>query len=366
MKRTPMAEDHEKLGGKMVDFHGWYLPIQYEGIVSEHINVREKVGIFDVSHMGNFRLLGKGCQSLLDRVLTNNYTTLSEGRLKYGHILREDGTIIDDMIAGKISEDEFYCVPNATMIDTDYQWFSKHSEDCEIDNVSDETAIIAVQGPKAQSTLQKVVDQDLSSKPFFSCLSLRFKGIDDPIITWRSGYTGEDGFEIMVPYENALSVWRSVVEAGDEFGIKPIGLGARDTLRLEKGLLLSGQDFGGPDSGPRTTLETHWSGKVALDWDHDFIGKEHLMAQKEKGGYDLFVIMQTEQGVPREGMEILHDGKMVGKVTSGTMIPGIRKGMALGYLPADLAKPGTPIQIQIRKRLADAQVISLTRRKRRD
>jgi aminomethyltransferase len=364
MKRTALYDMHVELNGKIIDFFGFQLPVHYETtILEEHLAVRRSVGLFDVSHMGNFSITGPDAQKFLNHVLTNNMMKLKDGELKYAHILNEDGKIIDDMITAGLAPEKYFSVPNASMIDRDYEWFTSHTGDFDVkvENVSDDYSILALQGQKAKKVLKKLTDHDFKSMEFFQCAYIKFTGISEDILTWRSGYTGEDGFELMVPGPLSKSVWDTVIDAGSEFDIKPIGLGARDTLRLEKGFLLSGQDF----QEDRTSLETNWNGEWAINLETDFIGKEHLVAQKEKGGYDLFCGIKLDDirgGVPRTGHKVLKDGKQVGTVTSGSVIPtleGEKYPFALGFVKPELTKAGTELEIEIRNKAVKGTVAKL-------
>jgi aminomethyltransferase len=363
MKKTVLYDTHEELGGKIIDFFGFQLPVHYTTIMDEHLAVRRSVGLFDVSHMGNFIITGKDAQQFLNHVLTNNMMRLKPGELKYAHILNEEGKIIDDMITAGLDPEKYFLVPNASMIDRDYEWFTTHlgDFDVKVDNVSDKYSILALQGQKGRKVLGKLTDHDLKSLEFFQCSFMKISGIDEEILVWRSGYTGEDGFELMVPNPIAKQAWDAVMSEGQEFDIKPIGLGARDTLRLEKGFLLSGQDF----HEDRTSLETNWNGEWAINWDTDFIGKEPLQAQKEKGGYDLFCgikLNDKRSGIPRPGYRILQEGAVVGTVTSGTAVPtldGEKIGFALGFVKPELAVAGTKLDIEIRDKPANGTVAKL-------
>ncbi|UCH88168.1 MAG: glycine cleavage system aminomethyltransferase GcvT [Thermoplasmata archaeon] len=363
MKKTALHDTHVELGGKIIEFFGFQLPVHYTTIMDEHLAVRRSVGLFDVSHMGNFIITGPNAQEFLNHVLTNNMMKLKPGELKYAHILNDDGKIIDDMITAGLEPEKYFSVPNASMIDRDYEWFTTHTgdRDVKVENVSDEYSILALQGQNARKVLRKLTDYDLKSLEFFQCAYMKLKDIEEEILIWRSGYTGEDGFELMVPNPLAHQAWDSLIAEGQEFDIKPIGLGARDTLRLEKGFLLSGQDF----HEDRTSLETNWNGEWAINWDTDFIGKEPMQAQKDKGGYDLFCGIQLDDfksGVPRPGHKILQGGEQVGDITSGTAIPtldGKKIGFALGYVKPELAKAGTKLDIEIRNKPVPGTVAKL-------
>jgi len=354
--KTPFYDKHAKLGGHVVDFHGWFLSMMFSGIPDEHMAVRENVGMFDVSHMGNFTIKGKGATDFLNETLTNRFDNAKMFQCRYCHILQDDGKIIDDNIVSKIGDEDYFCVPNATMIKTDFNWYTKHApKTVKIENLSDKYGILALQGPKAKLVMQKVTDFDVSSVKFFFCGMMRIKGLEHDTLVWRTGYTGEDGFEIMVPQKDASHIWDAIYEAGKEFGIKPIGLGARDTLRLEKGLLLSGQDF----NYDRTTVETYQSGQFALNMNHEFRGKKVLEQQLAKDDYWRIIGIDIGRGgIPRTGYEVVHSGKVISKVTSGTFVPTTKKGIAMAYLPPELAKSGVELSIRIRGKDIPGKVFS--------
>lgn len=352
-KRTPLAEIHEELGGNMVDFSGFYLPTHYTSITDEHVTVRNGVGVFDVSHMGNFRIWGDTATDTVDNILTQDIRGMRMKQLKYTHFLNEKGQIVDDMIIARIGEEHYFAVPNAAKIQLDWDHFNDHVKPgTAMENLSEDYAIIAVQGPKAVDVMRKVTTNPCDMK-FFNCDFMYFKDIDRTFLVWRSGYTGEDGFELMIPNQYAQDVWRSLFKHGEPEGIKPIGLGARDTLRLEKALLLSGQDF----DFDRTSLETNVTWVVK--WDHDFIGKDALVKQKEDGIKQKFVAFHlTGRGIPRTGMEIFKDEEKVGIVTSGTMIPGKKIGMGLGYVNWDMKEFGSEFVVRIKTRDVPAVVVN--------
>jgi aminomethyltransferase len=352
-KRTPLAEIHEESGGNMVDFSGFYLPTHYTSITDEHETVRNGVGVFDVSHMGNFRIFGDTATDTVDNLLTQDIRGMRMKQLKYTHILNEEGQIVDDMIIARLSDEHYFAVPNAAKVKLDWNHFNKYrKEGTVMENLSEDYAIIAVQGPKAVDVMRKATTNPCDMK-FFNCDYMHFKDLDRTFLVWRSGYTGEDGFELMIPNDDAIAVWKSIFKHGEEFGIKPIGLGARDTLRLEKALLLSGQDF----DFDRTSLETNVTWVVK--WNHDFVGKQVLEKQKENGIPAKFVAFKlNDRGIPRTGMEIFKDGKKVGIVTSGTMIPGKKIGFGLGYVDFDLKEYGTEIIIKIKSREVPAVIVN--------
>jgi aminomethyltransferase len=375
MHKTPLHEEHIALGAKMVWFAGWDMPIQYTTIIDEHMAVREHAGAFDVSHMGDFLIRGKHAGLLVNTLCTNDVQCQPVGRCVYAHVLDDQGRILDDTIVTVLGEDEYLMVPNAATTDKMRKWVTGHVHGQEFIDMSTDLACIAVQGPTAKDVVAQLTTADLSSMKFFwanfvnldrlgtrrsaqtTTLLSRRRTINDDhhgivALLSRTGYTGEDGFEIIVENADARSVWGAVLGEGRQFGLKPVGLGARDTLRLEKGLLLSGTDF----DGTQTTVQTGpgW----AIDWKHDFIGKQALVQQKATGKYDKLVCMVAkDRGIPRHGYEILQDGTKVGTVTSGTMSPVLKQGIAMGYVPVELAKIGAIVQIKIRDNVIDAEIV---------
>jgi aminomethyltransferase len=375
MHKTPLHDQHVALGAKMVWFAGWDLPIQYTSIIDEHMAVRERSGAFDVSHMGDFVIRGQDAGNLVNTLCTNDIQGQPVGRCVYAHILDDQGRILDDTIVTVLGEGEYFMVPNAATTAKIRKWVEGHLHGQEFYDMSMDLATIAVQGPTAKDVVAELTSADLSSLKFFWSGFVRMdkiatkgsnpttmllkgrepkNGPGNGIIALlsRTGYTGEDGFEIVCENADAVAVWNAVLERGKAFGLKPIGLGARDTLRLEKGLLLSGTDF----DGSQTSLQTGpgW----VIDWKHDFIGKQPLLQQKAAGDYDKLVCMLVEErGIPRHGYEILADGKTIGAVTSGTLSPVLKKGIAMGYVPLAMAKPGTSVQIKIRDNLVTAEIV---------
>ncbi|MDG6224626.1 MAG: glycine cleavage system aminomethyltransferase GcvT [Candidatus Thermoplasmatota archaeon] len=353
LKKTPLAEVHVQMGGNMVDFFGFYLPTHYTNITDEHVTVRTGVGVFDVSHMGNFRIYGDTATDTMDNILTQDIRGMRMKQLKYTHFLNEEGMIVDDMIIARLSEDHYFSVPNAAKIKLDWDHFNKYRKPGTVmENISDDYAILAVQGPKAVEVMRKATTHPCEMK-FFNCDYMHFKDLDRTYLVWRSGYTGEDGFELMIPNEDAVAVWKSIFKHGEEFGIKPIGLGARDTLRMEKALLLSGQDF----DFNHTSLETNVAWCVKMD--HDFVGKSVLEEQQRNGIPQKFVAFQLkDRGIPRTGMEIFKDNEKVGDVTSGTMIPARKIGFGLGYVKYDLHEFGTKLDVRIKERMVPIEVVN--------
>ena len=375
MHKTPLHDIHVALGAKMVWFAGWDMPIQYSTIIDEHMTVRRRSGAFDVSHMGDFIIRGKHAGLIMDTICTNEVQCQPAGRCVYAHILDDQGRILDDTIVTALGEDEFFMVPNAATTQKMKKWVEGHLHGQEFHDESTDLACIAVQGPTAKDVIAQLTSANLDSLKFFWAGFARLDKVaaagSEPktallrkrtpmngsgngiqAFVSRTGYTGEDGFEILIENEDAVAVWRAVLEKGRAFGLKPIGLGARDTLRLEKSLLLSGTDF----DGTQTSLQTGpgW----VIDWKHDFIGKQPLVQQKATGSYDKLVCMVAEdRGIPRHGYEILADGARVGQVTSGTLSPVLKKGIAMGYVPVAMATLGTKVQIKVRDMLVSAEIV---------
>ncbi|MGB9635986.1 MAG: glycine cleavage system aminomethyltransferase GcvT [Thermoplasmata archaeon] len=385
LKKTPIYEWHVKNGAKMVEFAGFQMPVQYKSIIQEHKGVRESVGIFDVSHMGDFIIYGRDAGNYLNKLCTNNFVTCEIGKCRYTHVLNEEGKILDDMIGSRIGEYTYLFVPNAATTEKMYKWFTAHkSGNLEIINASDTLGCIAIQGKNAQKVLTKLTTYPLGNLAFFKASFIKLdltdihsrhtpafncagilelelqhgKAIKDfaegeLCFVSRTGYTGEDGFEIIAHASITLKIWEALIEAGKEFNLIPVGLGARDTLRLEKGFLLSGQDF----HDDRTTVEAN--AEFGVKYDHDFIGRQALEQQKASGKYEILVGILMEEGVPRHGCEIYHQGKKIGKVTSGTISPMLNKGIALGYVSKEHSQPGTELEIKIREKFYKGKVVKM-------
>ena len=337
LSQTCLHDNHVILGAKMVDFAGWHMPIQYTSIVSEHNSVRERAGIFDVSHMGQIFVSGKDASSFLSYVTTWDINKLSDGDCRYCHILDSDGQIIDDTIVYTFSNQEYMLVPNASMISTVFDWLNLNSSNFEVNihNKSDEFFCLAVQGPESLRLLRQHFN--LSITPFKLIKS-------DNLIISGTGYTGEKGYEIMGPISESQKIWKSFLE----MGAIPIGLGARDTLRLEKGYLLSGTDF----NGSQTTLESGYP--WVIDWNHDFIGKERLLLQKEEDYKSLSGILLEERGVLRPGLEVYFEGEKMSELTSGSLSPILKRGIGLSYLDLPI---GTTVNVSIRNKQLKGRVI---------
>ncbi len=367
MHKTPLHEEHVALGAKMTWFAGWDMPIQYTGIIEEHMAVRRNAGAFDVSHMGDFIIAGEGSGRLLNRLSTNNVADVPIGKCVYTHMLDDKGVILDDTIICRLGEQEYFMVPNAATTAKMRNWVEGHLGDELFQDMSTELAAIAVQGPTAKDVMASLTSADVDAIGFFWGRFVRLdkipgssselstpmleartpvNGAGPGVVAFlsRTGYTGEDGFEVVVENADAVGVWRAILSEGKRYGLAPVGLGARDTLRLEKGLLLSGTDF----DGSQTSLQTGPS--WVIDWNHDFIGKQVLVDQKNSGTYDKLACMLGKgRGIPRHGYDILAQGTKIGKVTSGTLSPVLRKGIAMGYVPVLMATQGREVQIMVRE-----------------
>ncbi len=352
-KKITLSDFHESIGGKMVPFAGFVMPVRYSSDKEEHLAVRNSVGVFDVSHMGEFLLKGEGALELLQLVSSNDASTLYDGKIQYGYLPNDKGGIVDDFLTYKIADHEYYLVVNAGNIKKDWDWINKHNTfGVEMTDLSDATSLFAVQGPNAVKALQKLTDEDLSAVEYYSFIKGKFAGHDNILIS-ATGYTGAGGFEIYVPNEIALEVWNKIFEAGAEFDIKPIGLGARDTLRLEMGYCLYGNDITDETSPLEAGLG--WVTKFTKN----FINSENLQAEKSAGLKRKLVALEiVDKGIPRSHYEITDaDGNTIGEVTSGTMSPSLNKGIALGYVTVPYAKAGTEIFVKIREKLNPAKVI---------
>ncbi|WP_298143434.1 glycine cleavage system aminomethyltransferase GcvT [Flavobacterium sp.] len=355
MKNVALHALHEQLGAKILPFAGYNMPITYEGVNAEHETVRNGVGVFDVSHMGEFLVSGPAALPLIQYVCSNDAATLEIGRAQYSCFPNGNGGIVDDLIVYRIKEEQYLLVVNASNIDKDWAWINQHNTfGAELKNLSDNYSLLAIQGPKAVEAMQALTSVNLAEIPYYHFVVGPFAGIEHVIIS-ATGYTGSGGFEIYCKNEEVEQLWNRVFEAGASYGIKPIGLAARDTLRLEMGYCLYGNEI--DDSTSPIEAGLGWITKFSKD----FIDKERLEAQKSAGvsrklvGFEL-----TERGVPRQDYEIVNEtGAVIGKVTSGTMSPSLNKGIGLGYVETAYAKVGTEIRIRIRKNDVAAQVVKL-------
>lgn len=356
MKNIALNNLHISLGAKMVPFAGYNMPVQYEGVTAEHITVREAVGVFDVSHMGEFLVSGKNALPLLQKVTSNDVSKLAIGDAQYSCFPNTENGIIDDLICYKIKEEQYLLVVNASNIEKDWNWISKYNKDfgADLRDLSDDYSLLAIQGPKAVEAMQSLTSLDLAAIPFYKFKVGDFAGIENVIIS-ATGYTGSGGFEIYCKNSEVEQIWNMVFEAGANFGIKPIGLAARDTLRLEMGYCLYGNDIDDTTSPIEAGLG--WITKFTKD----FVNAEALAKQKEEKPQKKLVAFQLdERGIPRHGYDIVDvNGNCIGNVTSGTMSPCLQKGIGMGYVPTAFAKSGTQIYIQVRKKAIPATVVKL-------
>lgn len=355
MKKTALNDIHEKLGAKMVPFAGYNMPVQYEGVITEHETVRNGVGVFDVSHMGEFLLTGEHALDLIQKVTSNDASTLTIGKAQYSCLPNNEGGIVDDLIVYRMKEEQYLLVVNASNIEKDWNWISQHNTfGAEMRNLSDDYSLLAIQGPKAVEAMQSLTSVDLSAIKYYHFEVADFAGIEHVIIS-ATGYTGSGGFEIYCKNSEVEQIWNNVFEAGKTFGIKPIGLAARDTLRLEMGFCLYGNDIDDTTSPIEAGLG--WITKFTKD----FINSAALKQQKETGvsrklvGFELL-----ERGIPRHDYEIVDaKGTTIGKVTSGTMAPSLNKGIGMGYVSTELASVDSEIYIKIRNNNVKAKVVKM-------
>src|SRR5690606_16660394 len=355
MKDIALSEVHKALNAKMVPFAGYNMPVSYEGVNVEHETVRKGVGVFDVSHMGEFLVTGERALDLIQKVTSNDASKLTDGKAQYSCLPNEKGGIVDDLIVYRFNEEKYLLVVNASNIDKDWNWITGHNTmDATIRDLSDDYSLLAIQGPKAAEAMQPLTSIDLKNIPFYSFEVADFAGVKNVIIS-ATGYTGSGGFEIYFKNEDATTIWNKVMDAGADFGIKPIGLAARDTLRLEMGYCLYGNDIDDTTSPFEAGLG--WITKFSKD----FINSENLKQEKEEGPKRKLVAFELdERGIPRHGYDIVDEnGKIVGVVTSGTMSPSLDKGIGLGYIPTEMAKNNDKIFIQIRKNAVPATQVKL-------
>ena len=353
MKNTALTNTHIALGAKMVPFAGYNMPVQYVGINAEHETVRKAIGVFDVSHMGEFILKGEGALELIQKVCSNDASKLYDGKVQYSCLPNEQGGIVDDLLVYRMDEKTYMLVVNASNIEKDWDWISKfNSFGVDMKNISDRTSLLAVQGPKAAQALQSLTDTDLAAMEYYTFVKGTFAGVENVVIS-ATGYTGSGGFELYFDNEHADKIWKAIFEAGAPFGIQPIGLGARDTLRLEMGFCLYGNDI--DDSTSPLEAGLGWITKFTKD----FVNSSNLAAQKEAGLKQKLVGFEMiDRGIPRHDYEICDaSGKVIGKVTSGTQSPSLQKAIGLGYVQSDFAKEDTEIFINIRENLVKAQVV---------
>ena len=353
MKIVALNDLHIALGAKMVSFAGFNMPVQYAGINVEHETVRKAVGVFDVSHMGEFILKGEGALDLIQKVTSNDASKLYDGKIQYSCLPNENGGIVDDLLVYRIDDKTYMLVVNASNIQKDWDWISKYNSfGVEMKDISDRTSLLAVQGPKAAEALQSLTDIDLASMEYYTFKKGTFAGIDNVLIS-ATGYTGAGGFELYFDNEHAAEIWKKIFEAGEPFGIKPIGLAARDTLRLEMGFCLYGNDIDDTTSPLEAGLG--WVTKFSKD----FVNSENLAAQKQTGvDHKLVGFEMIDRGIPRHDYEIADaEGNIIGRVTSGTQAPSLQKAIGMGYVQSEFAKEGTEIFIPIRDKKIKAKIV---------
>ncbi|HBH06076.1 MAG TPA: glycine cleavage system aminomethyltransferase GcvT [Flavobacteriales bacterium] len=355
MEQLVLNDIHVEMGGKMVPFAGYSMPVQFSGLIDEHHTVRNAVGVFDVSHMGEFFVRGPGAQELVQRITSNDVSKLFNGKVQYSCFPNERGGIVDDLLVYQLDNQEYMLVVNGANVDKDWAWVIKNNKDeVNISNESKNISLFAIQGPKATEVLSKLTNADLASMKYYTVTKAEIAGIPDLIVS-TTGYTGSGGYEVYVQNEKAEQLYRKILEAGQEFGLKPIGLGARDTLRLEMGFCLYGNDIT-DDTSP---IEAGLGWITKLSEDNDFVGRAHVERIKSEGvkrrlvGFEL-----SEKGIPRKDYPIFSsDGEEIGIVTSGTMAPSVGKAIGMGYVSTGHNGEGNQILIGIRKKKIPAKVV---------
>ena len=355
MKKTALYNKHIELRAKMVPFAGYEMPVQYSGVNQEHINVRNNVGVFDVSHMGEFIVKGENALKLIQKISGNDASTLFPGRAQYSYLPNSEGGIVDDMLVYMIEENHYMLVVNASNIEKDWNWISiQNTMGAELSNISENLSLIAVQGPKAVELLQNYTDLNLSAIKFYHFQKGTFAGYNDIIIS-ATGYTGSGGFELYVPNSYAVEIWDLIFSSDSKYNVLPAGLAARDTLRLEMGYCLYGNDINDQTSPISAGLS--WVTK----FNKEFIGKDIIQNHKLQGTQNKLVAFELlERGIPRKDYEIMNaDGKLIGKVTSGTMGPSVRKAIGMGYVNSNFSNFGNSIFINIRNKSIPAKIVKL-------
>lgn len=358
LKRTPLFEIHRSCKSKLTDFSGYEMPVQYKSIREEHLAVRNKAGLFDVSHMGELILHGERATEVIQELTVNDASALKPGKAQYTVMCREHGGIVDDLLVYRISGDEYMLVINASNIEKDFNWILEVNDGrTEVSNISDEIALIALQGPYSTEILKKITDDNPENIPPFEFRSMNIADYENILVS-ATGYTGEKGFELYcnIRHVNTCDLWEHIIAAGDEYGIMPCGLGARDTLRLEAGLALYGKDI----TEETTPLEARMG--WLIKWDKgDFIGRKALLHQKKSGTVrKLFgMVVNADKGFPRTGYPLLNENEEeIGEVTSGGFSPMLNKGIAMGYLPPEM-KPGEMVSIGIRGKKYPSEIVKL-------
>ena len=356
LKATPLLDLHKELKGKLVPFAGWQMPIQYRGVIEEHRCVRSRAGLFDVSHMGELDIRGPGARDFLQYLVTNDLDTLADGSVLYTVMCYEHGGVVDDLLIHRYAPDHYFACINASNTDKDFEWAAQQARrfDVKVENISSRIAQFALQGPLAETVLQPLAEVPLEGLKYYHFTQGRVCGVGCVIA--RTGYTGEDGFELYLDAQNAVPVFRELLAAGAPHGLEPCGLGARDTLRLEMGYALYGHEI----SAEVHPLEARLGWVVRFDKEGDFIGKAALQRLKAEGLKRRLVgLKMLARGVPRAGYRILKEGRAVGEVTSGTFSPTLRQGVALGFVPAANARAGERYNVAIRNQSVAAEVTAL-------
>ena len=356
LKTTPLLDLHKELGAKLVPFAGWNMPIQFAGVLSEHTCVRERVGLFDVSHMGEIEVKGKGAKNFLQFLLSNNVEKMFDGSILYSLMCYATGGVVDDLLAYRFSENHYFLCVNASNSDKDYDWIARHASsfNVNIKNISSETSQLALQGPDAKNVLQSLCDISLDDLSYYNFRKGMVNNVESLIS--RTGYTGEDGFELYLSPEKVSEVFRSLMEQGRSYGIQPIGLGARDTLRIEMGYPLYGNEI---DNNP-TPLDAGLGWVIKFD-KGEFLGRGSLLKQKEQGSprRKLVGLKLLTRGVPRAHYQVFKNGESVGEVTSGTFSPTLNTGVGLCYVSSEYSDVGNHLDVKIRDQLVATEVIQL-------
>lgn len=355
MKNTALTQIHESLGAKIVPFAGYNMPVQYEGVTAEHLAVRNSIGVFDVSHMGEFHLKGENALALIQKITTNDASKLSIGKVQYTCMPNETGGIVDDLLIYRLDENEYMLVVNASNIQKDWDWISQHNDlDVQMTNSSEGMSLLAVQGPNAAKAMQSLTQVNLETMKYYTFEVGKFAGEENILIS-ATGYTGSGGFEIYMPNKSAVSIWKAIFKAGESYQIKPCGLASRDTLRLEMGFCLYGNDIDDTTSPIEAGLG--WITKFTKD----FVSSETFKQQKEQGVSKKLVAFEMQKrAIPRQGYDIVNtQGTKIGNVTSGTMSPCLEKGIGMGYVSKEYGKADSEIFILIRNKTVLAKVVKL-------